>query len=256
MLPPLIKKGTELTAQEIEQLYQLHMKYAVDASPEAAHHHIIERHVERMEVTFYLYKWKGRIVAYHASTWFERTTPFHKKPLPIFHVNMTFKEEGANEHIKNYAKFSNLHLLRQQLGRFWYLKPFVMTFLTVNPKIIARLSKVFSQTYPTGNAPTPAIAAFAQQHLAEDLKINPDKISPQLVLQDQSQPWIYIHQQWESSFQSTSEPINQFFLEQGIFKQEAGEYWMRVDNFALFIGYCHPLGLLSGEIRSLLKWSN
>lgn len=254
MLSPIIKKGKELTQEEIIQVYQLHLKYQIDASPEAAYHHIIERHVQAMEVTFYLYKWEGRVVAYHAITWFERSTPFAKKPLPIFHINMSFKDPTADVHVKNYGKRSNLHIVRQRLGRFWYLKSFVLTFNTVNPKAIDRLSRILIRFYPNGNIPPVPVLEFARKHLEEDLKINPQKISDQLMIQDDTQPWLDISQDWEKLYQSASIPLNTFFKEQGIFKEDAGKYWLKTDNFAVFIGHYHPWKLLGKKIRQRLPW--
>lgn len=250
MIKPIIKKGTALSKKEIEEMYQLHFKYRLDPSPEAAYHHIVERHVQAMDVTFYLYKLEGRIVAYHGMTWFERLTPFSKKPLPIFHINVSFKDPTADQHIKNYGKSSNMHLLRQHLGYFWFLKRFVMTFNTVNPKVIERLSHVLTICYPNGKRPPAPVAAFANAHLKEDLKIDANKISPALFIKEESQPWLDISKDWETAYKSASPSLNQFFVEQGIFEEQEGKQHLKVDNFAVFIGYYNPWKLLK---RGILK---
>jgi hypothetical protein len=257
MLSPIVKKGKDLTETEIQQLYRLHLYYQVDPSTEAAHQIILGRHVDRMDVTFYLYKHQEEMVAYHAVTWFKRQTPFSKKPLPVLHANLSFKDPTADHLVKNYVKRTNKMLVRQHLGPFWFLRPFVITFNTVSVKGIERIRHIMKNYYPNGATPPVAVYDFAKKHLQEDLKIDPSKLSSELVLRTPNTPLIDITDVWQKQYASTSPSLNNFFVEQGIVKKETQatgtRYALQSDNFALFVGHYSPWALLRSGVRNTLS---
>ncbi len=249
MLSPIIKKGTALTTEEIEQLYRLHTYYALDPSPEAAQYYIKERHIDTINPTFYLYQEAGEIIAYQGLNLFYRQTPFAKKPLPILYISLAFKAVDADNTIKNYVQQSNVHFLKQELGYFWQLHPFILSFTTFNPKGIERLRRVMGDYYPNGTtSPPKTVYEFAKKYAQEVLKREGSSLTTELVLQGGKDRFIDLTDQWTTHYQSASPSLNQFFMAQNIIVQQGDRYLLRENSMVVYLGYYHPWHLLQRKL--------
>jgi len=144
MIKPIIKKGRDLTTREYKELMDL-CRLAV---PTASDDFLRTHHIEKTDPFFYLYKIDQKIVAFVALVMFWAETPFSKKKLPIFFVNLTLKKENVDQYIKNFSKHAVVHFGKSQIGIFWFLKKYVFIVQTFNPKLVERLSAFFPMCFP------------------------------------------------------------------------------------------------------------
>ncbi|MEL6628122.1 MAG: hypothetical protein AAFO96_11420 [Bacteroidota bacterium] len=217
MVTPEIKRGTDLTSKELEELDVL-VHYLHHQLPE---NHIQINHVEKTNPLFYLYKVDEKIVACQAYTLSKVVTPFASRPLPIIYINISYKYDWANAHVKNFAKQSNLSFIRENIGRFWYFKKFILAFHTVNPKLVERLSGTFETYYPHYAYEVPSeVVAFANQFCQNHLQEKGNTVSPQLVSCKEEVVNPVTEEKWKKMYQSANPKRDKFFRDLGIYKEQ------------------------------------
>lgn len=233
MTETIIKKGTALTKQELDELdvvYRL-------TNAKMPENHIKINHIDKTDPTFYLYKAEGRIVAFQAYSVFNRHTPFARKAIPVVYLNLSYKDASADKYIKNFAKKSNQDFIKDTFGKYWYLKEFAMVFQTYNPNLMERISPYFGSAYPHPTQNTPAaVLHFAQDFFANELQLPHTRIGEQLVkeeLYDEPSP---ITHEWPYAYRSKNENRNQFFISHGVINQQGDEYFLS-GKAVFFIGH-------------------
>ncbi|MFK7799592.1 MAG: hypothetical protein AB8E82_19220 [Aureispira sp.] len=245
MLQPIIKKSEALSPAEIASLNKI-IGGIHSQNPE---NHIEENHIQKTNPVFYLFKKEDEILAFQAFTIFKKKTPFHRKEIPIINVNISYKNPKADKLIKDYAKFSNFHFIKQQLGPFWFLKTFVVSFVTINPKLIHRISRIFGSHYPDYRISTPKeVHHFAKNFIAKDLKIAANHVNNNLVITEESYEDSPITEQWPFLYESKNPLQNEFFIKEGIIKQANNQYFL-TNKAVLFLGVYSFWGLVKSVFR-------
>ncbi|WP_375562915.1 hypothetical protein ACE193_10450 [Bernardetia sp. OM2101] len=105
----ITKKGTELSEKEIKEITYLAQK----ANPAFLDDYLHHFHINRYNPVFYMHKIDGEVMAVQAFYATKISTPFHRKPLEVIFVSVVFKNDKADEHIKNFAKKGNLLFLKK-----------------------------------------------------------------------------------------------------------------------------------------------
>ena len=244
MLHPIIKKSEELSSEELKQLHEINSLIFYQ-SPE---NHIEKHHIKKTKPTFYLYKKDDKILAFQAFNLFFKKTPFYHKEIPIIYICISYKNPKADKYIKDYAKKSNLHFIKKQLGIFWFFKPFLVSFITNNPKLLTRISKPFLTHYPNYKTSTPEeIYLFAKDYIKIQLKIN-GNISRNLITTEEYYGKSPITEQWTLLYESKDQGQNEFFFKEDIVKHRNNQYFVG-DKGALFLGF----HCFRDSVKSLFK---
>jgi len=213
MIKPTIKESKDLSEDELIQLNAIG-RLINTANPE---NHVQINHVNTTNPVFYLYKKKERILAFQAFSIFKKVTPFEKKEIPIIYINVSYKNPDAGKLVKDYAKKSNLHFIKQQLGSFWFLKKFLLIFITDNPKLLDRVSKKFDEHYPSyKNKTSSEVHAFCKNLITENLKIKGFTLSENLALSLPYHSESCISKHWLSMYKAADEAQNDFFYNEKI----------------------------------------
>ena len=249
MVKPIIKKSTDLTSDEITELNEI--CHSINSCfPE---NHIQENHIKKTSPVFYLFKVEGKIVAFHAFSIFKEKTPFSTKELPIIYINLSFKRPNADSHIKNYAKWSNAHFLKANIGRLWILKKFVLIFLTNNPKLAKRSANIFYESYPTYKNNTPQqIQDFSKKIIHKNLKLSSSNINQNLVVYKESTYKMDINSKWENLYKSNDYEQDDFFIKNDIIQTEDNKFFL-TGNLMLFMGYSSFLNLIRNVLYHKFK---
>lgn len=248
MVKPIIKESKDLTVDELRELNEI-CRAINSQFPE---NHVQENHIRKTNPIFYLFKVKGKIVAFHAFSIFKEKTPFAKKKIPIVYINLSFKKQNADSHIKNYAKWSNAHFLKNNVSRFWYFKKFILIFLTNNPKLVERSSDVFYKSYPSyTNEPPAKIQSFCSNFTLQNLKLVDSKINNNLVLKHETQYKMDISSKWDELYKSYDFEQNKFFIQEKIITSEDNKYFL-TGSLMLFVGHSSFLNLIKNVLY--LKW--
>ena len=246
MIKPTIKESKDLSKEEITELNRL--SRIVNKQNPA--NHIQVNHIEKTQPTFYLFKNEGTTAAFQAFAFFKKLTPFDKREIPIIYINASYKETGINPGIKNYAKHSNFHYIKSQLGKFWFLKKFLVIYLTDNPKLFDRTSKSFYQCYPSYQYPTPPdIRHFCKQFVTENLKIKEANINENLVISEPYHEPSRITQHWSHMYKADDPKQNNFIISEKIIYKKEQDYFLSGKGI-LFVG-CYSF---SNYLRGVLKF--
>jgi hypothetical protein len=233
MVEIIVKKGTELLKEEIKEITYL----AQAANPVFPDDYIVEFHIKRYNPVFYMHKIDGKIMAVQAFYNVKFQTPFHKKPLEIIFVSVVFKNDKADEHIKNFAKKGNLLFLKRKLGHFWFLNNFLFIFQTYNPKAIERISPTFYETYPKLDKPVSKnVYDFVRYFIDNHLKSEEIELSNYLVRQNKFEIPTSITKSWRFSYASKNEERNQFFIDNEIIAKQGNDYFLE-GRAVFFVGY-------------------
>ncbi|WMX13761.1 MULTISPECIES: hypothetical protein [unclassified Aureispira] len=249
MIYPIIKQSKDLTLDELKELNAICR--AINSC--FAENHVEENHIKKTNPIFYLFKVNEKIVAFHAFSVFLERTPFSKKKIPIIYINLSFKRQGFDAYIKNYAKWSNAHFLKQQIGRFWFLRKFILIFLTNNPKLAERSSEVFYQSYPSYHQETPnEILHFCSTFVTKNLKLNDTSINHNLVLKKAHPYKMDISSKWETLYKSHDTKQNEFFLQEQIINSEDTKAFL-TGNLMLFLGENSCINLIKNILLLKLR---
>jgi hypothetical protein len=249
MVKPIIKKSEDLSSDEIKELNEI----CRSINSYFPKDHIQVNHINKTSPIFYLFKVQEKIVAFHAFSIFKEKTPFGTKELPIIYINLSFKKPNADAHIKNYAKWSNAHFLKANIGRFWLFKKFVLIFLTNNPKVAKRSANVFHQSYPVHKTDTPQkIQDFAKQFIHKNLKLTDSNINQNLVLSKENTYKMDIDSKWENLYKSCDSEQNKFFIKNDIIHTEDNKFFL-TGNLILFMGCSSFLNLIKNILHHKLK---
>lgn len=233
MTETLVKKGTDLTTNEIAELEAIYRL----TNAQMPDNYIKSYHIDKTDPTFHLFKLNGRTVAFQAYSMFKRTTPFSKKPIPVVYLNLSYKDASADRYVKNFAKKSNLRYIKETFGKHWYFKRFAMVFQTYNPNLVERISAYFGQAHPHPNNDTPAdVHQFAQDFFAHQLKLPDTPLNKRLVKEERYSEPSLITDQWPKAYRSKNEARNRFFIENEVVLDQNGEY-MLSGKAVFFIGY-------------------
>jgi hypothetical protein len=248
MVRTLIKKGKDLSIEEIKELERI---YCLN-NPFMPEDHIKKNHIDKTNPIFYLYKIDGKIVAFQAFTLFYKKTPFTKKTIPVLYVNLGYKDEKADQHIKNFAKKSSATFLKENLGFFWFLKRFVLVFQTYNPKIVARSSRFFSVIYPNtkDESPPQNVHEFAQNFFKNELKSPNTIINKNLVKEETYDKLSPISDSWDRLYKSPEAAMNNLFIKHDVIKEKEEAFHLTGKAFFV-IGYNNILGVIKQKARSV-----
>lgn len=233
MVEIISKKGTELSKEEIQEINDL----AQAANPVFPNDYIVEFHIKRYNPVFYMHKIEGKVMAVQAFSDVKLLTPFHKKPVEIIFVSVVFKNDKADEHIKNFAKKGNLLFLKRKLGYFWFLGKFLFIFQTYNPKAIERISPTFYETYPKLDKPvSETIYNFVRNFIDNHLKSEEIELSNYLIRKNKFDSPTPITNSWKSSYAAKNEQRNQFFSDHEIIVKREKDYFLE-GRAVFFVGY-------------------
>jgi hypothetical protein len=233
MVEIIAKKGTELSKEEIKEITDL----AQAANPIFPNDYIVQFHIERYNPVFYMHKIEGKVMAIQAFYSAELQTPFHKKPIETIFVSVVFKNDKADEYIKNFAKKGNLLFLKRKLGRFWFLDNFLFIFQTYNPKAIERISSTFYETYPKLDKPVSKnIYDFVRDFIDNHLKSSEIELSNYLIRENKFDTPTPITDSWKTSYAAKNEKRNQFFSDHEIIVKRENDYFLE-GRAVFFVGY-------------------
>jgi hypothetical protein len=245
MVKPIIKDSSDLSLEELNELNEI-CRSINSHFPED---HVQENHIKKTNPIFYLFKEEGRILAFHSFSIFKEKTPFYKKEIPVIYINLSFKKQNAAASIKNYAKWSNAHFLKENIGRFWYFKKFALIFLTNNPKLAERSSKVFYESYPSYKGDTSEdVQAFCSNFVFKNLKIVDSKINHNLVLEKRIPYKMDISSNWEKLYKASDSEQNNFFLKEEVLSSEKNKLFL-TGNLMLFMGHNSFLNLIKNTFQ-------
>jgi len=249
MVQRVKKKGTDLSREEIRELDDI---YRLN-NPFMPENHIEKNHINKTNPIFYLYKVEGKIVAFQAFTLFDKKTPFSKKTIPVLYINLGYKDENADEHIKNFAKKSSAIFLRESLGFFWFLKRFVIVFQTYNPKVVERSSRFFSTAYPnlSDEMPPSDVHEFAQDFFKKELQSPHTIINKNLVKEETYDELSPISSSWKRLYKSSKVAMNNLFIKHDVIKQKEHDFYLTGKAFFV-IGYNSFFGLIGQKLRANL----
>jgi len=248
MVSPEIKRGTDLTKQELLEINQM-VRQLHHELPE---NHIEVNHVAKTNPLFYLYKVEGQIVACQAYTLRKLDTPFARHPLPVIFINISYKYDWANAHVKNFAKRSNLSFIRSNIGRLWYFKKFVLTFETVNPRLVERVSATFDKFYPHYEESVPdQVINFANYFCTEQLGSEAFHLNESLISNSYKVRNPVTDEDWEKMYQSSNPRRDQFFKELGIYFDEPGQRVLTGSQL-FFVGVYSLGGIISKKWKGLV----
>ncbi len=251
MITPIIKEGKDLTPAELKELNAI-CRNINSFFPE---NHVEVNHIEKTNPIFYLFKVKGRIMAFSAYSYFKAKTPFSDKEIPIIYGNLLFKALDADEQVKDYAKWSNNHFLKTHVGSLWYFKEFLLCFLTNNPKLAERSSTLFYQTHPLQqDNVTNEISSFCSDFVANYLKIT-SKMEGGVVLKNPKPYKMDISNKWEKLYEASQKESNDFFINNGIIIKENNNYFL-TGHLTLFVGHNSLSGLLKNIWRLFKEKKN
>jgi hypothetical protein len=241
------KKGCDLSEGEIKELDDI---YRLN-NPFMPENHIKKNHIDKTNPIFYLYKIDGKIVAFQAFTLFNKKTPFTKKRIPVLYINLGYKDENADKHVKNFAKNSSAIFLKENLGTFWFLKKFVLVFQTYNPKVVERSSRFFSIAYPNPNIETPPsdVHEFAQEFFKNELQLPNTVLNKNLVKEETYDELSPISSSWERMYKSSKDAMNNLFIKEGIIEQKEDDFYLTGKAFFV-IGYNNLFGVIAQKIRA------
>lgn len=230
----IIKRCTELTPDEVAQMKVLTLvPEHVSFQPSSG--------TKEVPIYYYLYKKNTRLLAFSSVSLHRDQTPFAAQPIPIYTVYQAYKDPESGREIKNFAQATNFHFLQMHLGRLWFLRPAVMVYGTMNPKLIARSSHYFKELYPIAFSPSTAVLKFARRLGDTYLNLPPEAIDDQLVVhkEDYYAPDVTAH--WEEHYKASDARYNDFFVKQGILKKHPdGKMIMASNKTVLTIGYHTP----------------
>lgn len=233
MVEIVAKKGSQLSKTELQEITEI----AQNANPAFPNDYLQEFHIKRYNPEFYMHKIDEKVVAVQAFFHKKLPTPFHQKPLDVVFVSVVFKDVKADKDIKNFAKKGNLLFLKRNIGKLWFLQKFLFIFQTYNPKAVERISPTFYEVYPKVDIPvSEKVYAFVRNFINKYLKSNEIELSNYLIRKNKFENPVPITNEWESSYKSKSETLNQFFIDHEIIKQEDNSYFLE-GRAIFFVGY-------------------
>lgn len=229
----IVKKGTDLTADEIAELEHVY-RLTNSKMPD---NYIQSYHIEKTDPVFHLFKLNGKTVAFQAYSMFRRDTPFAKKAIPVVYLNLSYKDASADKHVKNFAKKSNLKYINDTFGKYWYLKRFAMVFQTYNPNLVERISPNFGQAHPHPTEAVPSsVHHFAKDFFTNQLQLPNTPLSNKLVKEELYTEPSTITTDWPHAYRSKNEARNRFFIDNEVILEQKGEYLLS-GKAVFFIGY-------------------
>lgn len=246
-LLPQIKPSAAITDSELAEMHAIYK--LVD--PNMPEQHILHDHIERSHPLFYLFREKGRIMAFQAFSLFIEQTPFHKRPIPVMQINLSYKHPDAPAHFRHFAKTSTFHFLARSFGPLWFLKQrFASVQRTYNPRVLNRIGKSFPVAWPRAGKSVPEpVTAFLQQFYTEKLHYAPDMIDHNLVWHNSYSSPTNITEKWDRDFRSRQEAPNHYCLEHDIVRQDQGEYYL-TGKSVISVGYYSPFSRIRERIQS------
>lgn len=213
--------------------------------------HIQKNHIDKTNPVFYLYKLDDKILAYQAFSLFYKKTPFTKRSIPIMYINLSYKDENTDGHIKNFALKSNAIFLRENLGMFWFLKKFILAYQTYNPKVVHRSSRFFTKVYPNvvDNTIPTDVHDFAQQFYHQELHLPYTTINGNLVKDEIYEVPSPISSSWETLYKASEDKMNQLFIKNGVIDQKDNEYFL-TGRAHFIISYNNPFSMIIKKLRA------
>ena len=197
------------------------------ADPNMPDNHIVINHIETTNPTFFIYKVDGKVAAFQAHSFYRVQTPFRKRVLPVLYTNLSYKHPEAGKEINGFSANAQEAFLASKMGRFWFLKPFVITFQTYNPKVLGHLNQRLRFQFPHPYIPTPKkVAEFGQQFFRETLNIHYATIDEELIKDYHYPAPTRITEKWPKFFRSKDNRFNDMILRHKVIQKEGDEYYL------------------------------
>ncbi len=249
MISPIIKESTDLSENELRELNAL----SRIVNPKNPENHVQINHINKTNPTFYLFKNEEKLLAYQAFTLFKRLTPFEKKEISIIYINASYKNTNSDTLVKDYAKKSNLHFIKQNLGYFWFFKKFLVIFITDNPKLLNRVSKAFYVHAPSYKAKTTrTLQTFCEQFISENLRMEDASVSENLVISQPYHSQCRINNYWDSMYKASDKAQNDFFYREKIILKKENDILLSGKGI-LFIGFYSFSNLIKTIYKQIIK---
>jgi len=119
----------------------------------------------------------------------------------------------------------------------WFLKKFLVIFITDNPKLLNRVSKAFYKHYPSYKIKTSRkIQIFCEKFISENLKIKDFTISENLAVCQPYRSQSCINKYWSSMYKASDEAQNEFFYNEKIIFVNEDNIFLSGKGI-LFIGF-------------------
>ena len=201
---------TPETVAEMEALVQ-----AID--PSLPGDHIREDHLNGDAEYYYLGYDQGKLVAMQSYKTYCLQTPFHNQPLNVFRGFLTYKL--PDHPTKSMTSRTSIMHMKKTLGRFWMFKPFMAIGYSSNPRLYVQFQRFFPEVYPSMYEPvSTALQQFMEELLGEQL-------GPKLVDRNhvQRQEPVLITDEFWTHYRVRDEMLQNFYLDQGIFRQKGQE---------------------------------